>query len=73
MTYLYRFLLYLYPPSHRRDYGAEMIAVFRDAQADVRSERLRKRISFRTRETLGLLVGAVQEHLRILSGRSSLI
>ena len=73
MTFFYRFLLYLYPPSHRHEYAEEMVAVFRDAQADVRSESLRERISFRTRETLGLLTGAVQEHLRIFSGRSPMI
>src|SRR5437870_2389661 len=73
MTCLYRFLLYLYPPSHRREYAEEMIAVFRDAQADVRSRNFRERISFRTRETLGLLAGAVQEYLRILGGRSPMI
>jgi hypothetical protein len=73
MTCLYRFLLYLYPPSHRREYAEEMIAVFRDAQADVGLGSCRERISFRTRETLGLLAGAVQEHLRIFSGRSPMI
>jgi len=50
-----------------------MIAVFREAQADVRSESLRERISFRTRETLGLLAGAAQEHLRIFSARPPII
>lgn len=73
MTCLYRLLLHLYPPSHRREYAGEMIAVFRDAQADIRSESLRERIAFRTRETLGLLAGAVLEHLRIFSGRSPMI
>jgi hypothetical protein len=73
MTSFYRLLLYLYPPSYRRHYVEEMIAVLGDAQADVRSESLRQRISFRTRETLGLLAGAAQEHLRILSGRSPMI
>jgi hypothetical protein len=73
MTSLYRLLLYLYPPSYRREFAEEMICVFRDAQADVRSASLKERISFRTRETLGLLAGAVQEHLRIFSGRSPMI
>ena len=70
MTLLYRFLLYLYPPSHRREYAEEMIAVFRDAQADVRPGGFRERIAFSSRETLGLLAGAMQEHLRFFSGRS---
>jgi hypothetical protein len=50
-----------------------MIAVFRDAQSDVRPKSFRERISFGTRETLGLLGGAVQEHFRIFSGRSPMI
>jgi len=70
MTLLYRLLLYLYPPSHRREYAEEMTAVFRNAQVDIRSECLRGRIAFRICETLGLLAGAMQEHLRIFSGRS---
>jgi hypothetical protein len=73
MTGFYRWLLYLYPPSHRREYAEEMIAVFRDAQADVQSGSCRERTSFRTRETLGLFAGALQEHLRIFSDRSPMI
>lgn len=73
MGFFYRFLLCLYPPSHRREYAEEMFAVFRDAQADIQSESSWECVSFCSRETLGLLAGAVQEHLRILSGRSPII
>jgi hypothetical protein len=73
MTCLYRWLLYLYPPPYRREYAAEMISVFRDAQADVRVESFRERISFCTHETLGLLAGAAREHLRILTGHCPFI
>jgi len=73
MTCFYRCLLYLYPPLYRREYAAEMISVFRDAQADVWFGSFRERLSFRTRETLGLLAGAAQEHLRILCGNSPII
>jgi hypothetical protein len=71
MLRLYKCLLYLYPTSHQREYAAEMISVFRDAQADVGGSR--ERISFRTREALGLLAGAAQEHLRILTGHCPFI
>jgi hypothetical protein len=50
-----------------------MIAVFWEAHADIRSGSRRERIAFRIRETLGLLTGAVQEHLRIFSGGSPMI
>ncbi len=73
MTRFYKLLLYLYPPSHRREYAEEMVCVFRDAQANVQSASLKERIAFRARETMGLLAGAVQEHLRIFSGRSPII
>jgi hypothetical protein len=70
MIPFYRCLFYLYPRSFRREWRQEMTAVFRDAQADIRSRSLRERLSFDARETLGLLAGALQEHLRIVSGRS---
>jgi hypothetical protein len=73
MLSFYRWLLYLYPSLYRRDYGDEMISVFHDAQADVSDGSFRERISFRARESGGLIAGAVQEHLRIISGSHQLI
>jgi len=73
MIFFYRCLLYLYPPSHRREFAEEMICVFRNAQADVHSGSFRERVSFRTRETVSLVAGAMQEHLRTFSGHSPMI
>jgi hypothetical protein len=73
MLSFYRWLLYLYPSLYRREYADEMVTVFRDAHADVSVGSVKERISFRVRETLGLLAGAVREHIRIISGSYQLI
>lgn len=73
MLSFYRSLLYLYPSPYRREYADEMISVFRDAQAEVSAGSLVKRISFRARESGGLLAGALQEHFRMLGGHYPLI
>lgn len=68
MLSFYRWLLYLYPPVYRHEFADEMVSVFRDAQADVTAGSIKQRISFRVREALGLLAGAVREHIRIITG-----
>ena len=68
MLILYRCLLYLYPPLYRREFADEMICVFRDVQAEVRTAGVLERISFRVREIEGLLGGALHEHLRLITG-----
>jgi hypothetical protein len=73
MLSFYRWLLYLYPSLYRREYGDEMISVFRDAQADVSDGSFGERISFRAHEAWGLLAGAVQERLCIVRGSYQLI
>ena len=73
MLTLYRWLLYLYPSLYRREFADQMVSVFRDAQADVSAGSFGERISFRARETWGLLAGAVQEHIRVISGSYQLI
>lgn len=73
MISFYRWLLYLYPSRYRREYADEMISVFRSAQGDVSAGSFGERISFRARETCGLLVGAVQEHIRVVSHGDKLI
>ena len=73
MLSFYRWLLYLYPSLYRREYADEMISVFRDAKADVSDGSFGERISFRARETWGLLAGAVEEHIRIVGGSYQLI
>lgn len=72
MLVFYKGLLHLYPSAYRREYAQEMISVFRDALADISAASFRERLSFRIRETCGLLAGAAQEHLRILCGGSPL-
>ena len=73
MLSLYRCLLYLYPSLYRRACADEMISVFRDAQAEVSTGSFGERISFRARESWGLLAGALQEHIRMISGSYQLI
>lgn len=73
MLSFYRCLLYLYPRLYRHEYADEMVAVFRDAHADVSAGSVKERISFRVRESGGLLAGALQEHIRIISGSHQLI
>jgi uncharacterized integral membrane protein len=45
-----------------------MVSVFRDARADLSAGSVKERIFFRVRESLGLLAGAVREHIRIITG-----
>ncbi|HEY4766962.1 MAG TPA: hypothetical protein VIH75_25060 [Candidatus Sulfotelmatobacter sp.] len=73
MLTFYRWLLYLYPSLYRREYADEMVSVFHDAQAELSARRFGGRLSFRIRETWGLLAGAVQEHIGIIGGRYQLI
>lgn len=73
MLTFYRWLLYLYPSLYRREFADEMLSVFRDAQADVSAGSFGERISFCARETCGLLAGALQEHIRVISGSYQLI
>ena len=73
MLRFYKWLLYLYPSLYRREYAGEMISVFRDAQAEVSAGSLGERISFRARESSGLLAGALREHIRISTGSDQLI
>lgn len=68
MLSFYRGLLYLYPSLYRREYAAEMVSVFRDAQANVRAASFGERFCFRFREIWGLLAGALQEHVHLISG-----
>jgi len=63
----------MYPELYWREFADQMVSVFRDAQADVSAGSFGERISFRARETWGLLAGAVQEHIRVISGSYQLI
>jgi hypothetical protein len=71
MLRLYRSLLYLYPAAHRQEFGDEMTAVFTQVVADAATQGLPARASLFVRETAGLLSGAMQQHVRALSGATS--
>ena len=58
MLTLYRRLMRLYPAAYVREYGDEMVYVFRQAQDAVRQQSLQRRARFWMRELYGLLAGA---------------
>jgi len=66
MLRIYRALLHLYPASHRELFGAEMIAVFSQMQADTAKKSMTARGVFSLREAAGLLRGAMREQVRAL-------
>ena len=68
MLSLCRYLLYLYPPGHRFEYGEEMVAVLGERQAEQRNSSALARCLFWAREIAGLLQGALQEHFRAMAG-----
>lgn len=67
MLTAYRWLLRLYPASHRHQFGEEMTSVFRDARS-VLPPALATKISFCRREFSGLLSGALRAHFYRLFG-----
>ena len=68
MLALYRALLRLYPPAYRCEFGNEMMDVLLEAQDEIRRKNAMTRIFFAMREAGGLLSGALQEHLRGITG-----
>jgi hypothetical protein len=68
MLSLYRSLLLLYPARYREEFGPEMVAVFVQAQSNVRTHGPTSRLAFAVTEVGGLLYGAFCEHLRRLTG-----
>jgi hypothetical protein len=68
MLRAYRSLLYLYPPGYRREFGAEMTAVFLDAQRAIDTQSFRARTVFCTRELTGLVTGALRQHFELFIG-----
>ena len=71
MLSLYRCLLCLYPLSHRLEYGGEMAAVFREARAAIATKGAVTRGLFWVCEIGGLVRGAIQEHVRSMTGSYS--
>ena len=68
MLPLYRALLRLYPAAYRCEFRNEMTEVLSEVQGEVRRKNAMTRIFFAMRETGGLLGGALQEHLRGVTG-----
>jgi hypothetical protein len=68
MLALYQTLLRLYPSSHRQQFAEEMIAVFRDVDADARKKGIVATARLYSREISGLLRGALAEHARRILG-----
>ena len=68
MLALYRALLHLYPAPCRREFGKEMLSVFRRAQAAARPRGQLPYLAFCRRELVGLAMGALDEHLRAFLG-----
>lgn len=67
MLSAYQHLLWLYPSEHRRQFGDEMSAVFQDVSADIATQGISVRTIFLVREAMGLIGGALREHLRALT------
>jgi hypothetical protein len=68
MLALYRSLLYLYPPAHRRQFCEEMTAVFEEAKREAWQRGVVGRAIFCARELGGLVGGALEEHMRAMGG-----
>jgi len=67
---LYRSLLYLYPRAFRYEYGEEMLAVLFEVEAERKKKGVLARIVSSVHEAGGLLGGALQEHVRVVTGSS---
>ena len=68
MLGFYRALLRLYPAAYRCEFGEEMAGVFSEVQSEFRQKNAIKQIFFVAREAGGLLGGALQQHLRSITG-----
>jgi hypothetical protein len=67
-----RYLLYLYPEAYRKEFGAEMLAVLCDRQAEGRAKGFTQKWMIFSRELGGLFWGALQEQARAVDGFPSL-
>jgi hypothetical protein len=64
----YESLLRFYPHAYRQRFGEEMIAVFREAEADARDKGMVVKAKFYLREIGGLFRGALAEHVHHILG-----
>ncbi|HTS05317.1 MAG TPA: hypothetical protein VMP68_07015 [Candidatus Eisenbacteria bacterium] len=69
MLNVYRRLLRLYPAAYRREFADEMLDVIAEARSEVIRENIINQSIFTFREVLGLVTGALTEHLRIADWR----
>lgn len=63
MLVLYRSLLRLYPAAYYSEYGDEMVWVFTQASQAAHRKDLSARVAFYTNEILGVIAGALRQHL----------
>src|ERR1700721_1718006 len=63
-----RYLLYLYPPAHRKEFGEEMMTELCGRQGEALERGFRKRWIIFSRELGGLFFGALEEHFRAVAG-----
>jgi len=68
MVAFYQMLLSLYPASYREQYQQEMQGVLVQLDEEFSHQRWPARLSLAARESAGLLRGALQEHIRALTG-----
>jgi len=68
MLGIYRSFLFLYPKSHRAEFGDEMLRVFAEAERDLAPFGTLVRAAFYTRELAGLATGALEERIRSGTG-----
>ena len=68
MLPFYRALLRLYPAAYRCEFAVEMMDVLSEAQDEIRRRNAMAQLFFAMREAGGLLSGALQEHLRNITG-----
>jgi hypothetical protein len=68
MATLSRYLLYLYPAAHRREFGEEMSEVLRERHGEIAKRGIVARFISNGREMGGLLRGAAQEQVRAMTG-----
>lgn len=67
MLAVYRTLLRLYPAEHRQLFGEEMLAVLVEERDENAKRKLLARGRLVTRETAGLLRGALRERFRVFT------
>ncbi len=68
MLPLYQSLLHLYPSAYRQQFAEEMIAVFREVDADAQKKGRIVTAELYLRELGGLFRGAIAEHARRILG-----